>query len=125
LNLVKLIETKYISTVSDFRPLEFAKKAQYFTLDVITSIAFGDPFGYLTKDEDIHEYIKTTEETLPAIIMVGVFPWLNRVLQSPLMRMFLPSDKDALGLGKVMGFVHPYTSSPMTSAKTYSASQKR
>lgn len=104
-SLVKLIETKYISTGSEYHPFEFARKAQFFTLDVITAIAFGDAFGYLTKDEDIHQYIKTTQETLPAIIMVGVFPWLNKVLQSRFMKMFLPSDKDALGLGKVMGFV--------------------
>jgi hypothetical protein len=92
---------------------------------VITAIAFGDPFGYLIKDEDIHEYIKTTEETLPAIIMVGVFPWLNKVLQSPFMRIFLPSDKDALGLGKVMGFVPLYMFSAVSDAKLCLASLKR
>jgi hypothetical protein len=104
-NFVKLIETKYISTSSTFRTMDFARKAQFLTLDVITAIGFGKAFGYLVKDEDVHGYIKTTEETLPFIIMVGVLPWLTYVLQSRVMKMFLPSEKDALGIGKVMGFV--------------------
>lgn len=85
--------------------MDFGRKAQYFTLDVISDVAFGKAFGYLESDSDVHEYIKTTEETLPAIILVTVLPWLSRVLQSPLLKSLLPSDKDQLGLGKVMGFV--------------------
>ena len=104
---MKLIDEKYISTSSSFRPIDFARKAQFLTLDVISAIAFGKPIDYLVKDEDLYDYIKTTEETVPNIILVGVIPWLMKVLQSPLMKLFLPSDKDTLGLGRIMGFVFP------------------
>ena len=102
-NLVKLIEAKYLSTETSFRPMDFARKAQFLTLDVISAIAFGEPFGYVTQDEDLYDYIKTTEETVPMIILVGVIPWLMKVLQSPIMKLFMPSHKDALGLGRIMG----------------------
>jgi hypothetical protein len=104
-NLIKLIETKYLSTGSTVRPMDFVHKAQFLTLDLITMIGFGGAFGYLVRDEDDHEYIKTTEETIPYTIMVGVLPWLTYVLQSPLLKMLLPSEKDTLGIGKVMGYV--------------------
>ncbi len=70
-NLVKLIEAKYLSTETSFRPMDFARKAQFLTLDVISAIAFGEPFGYVTQDEDLYDYIKTTEETVPMIILVS------------------------------------------------------
>ncbi|RDW68159.1 hypothetical protein BP6252_09555 [Coleophoma cylindrospora] len=100
---VQLINTEYISSSSAFKPLDFGRKSQYFTLDVISDVAFGNAFGFLETDSDVHEYIKTTEENLPAIIMVSVLPWLNWALQSPILKSLLPSDKDQLGLGKIMG----------------------
>lgn len=104
---MKLIETKYLSSETAFCPIDFARKAQFLTLDVISAIAFGNPFGYLTKDEDLYDYVKTTEETLPVIILVGVIPSLMKLLQSPIMKLFMPSHKDKIGLGRIMGYVYP------------------
>lgn len=83
--------------------MDFGRKAQYLTLDVIAEIAFGKAFGFVEDDEDKFSYISTTESTIPMIILVGAFPWLARIVQSPLMKMFLPKDTDAYGLGKIMG----------------------
>jgi hypothetical protein len=33
-----------------------------------------------------------------------VLPWLNTILQSRLFKSFLPSDKDKLGLGRIIGY---------------------
>jgi hypothetical protein len=103
--LINLIERKYISTKSNFRKLDFAKIAQYFTLDVITDVAFGKPFGYIATDSDVHEYIKMTEDSMPVIMVVSVLPWLTKVLMSPVFKFLLPSEKDKLGFGKFMGYV--------------------
>lgn len=62
---------------SEHRPMDFGRKAQYFKLDVISSVAYGDAFGYLASDSDVHDYIKSTEETFKAAMMVTVLPWLN------------------------------------------------
>ena len=35
-----------------YRPMDFVQKTQFFTLDVISALAFGVPFGYLARDED-------------------------------------------------------------------------
>ncbi|KEZ44049.1 hypothetical protein SAPIO_CDS3787 [Scedosporium apiospermum] len=101
--LVDLIERKYLSTDTDYRPLDFGRKAQYFTLDVISNVAFGEPFGFLATDSDVHRYIQTTEENLPAIILVTILPWINWALRLPIVKSVLPSDKDTIGLGKIIG----------------------
>jgi len=70
---------------------------------VISDIAFGRQFGYLANDKDMFSYIKTTEDPIPVMILVGALPWLAQVLHSRLFKSLLPTDKDVYGLGKVMG----------------------
>jgi hypothetical protein len=106
MDLVKLIEDKYLSDGSSLRPMEFSRKAQFLTLDVITSIAFGEPFGDLTADKDIHDYLATVDRMLPAIHWFGLFPDLADLMAIPWIgKMVLPSSGDNVGVGKVMGLV--------------------
>ncbi|EON98757.1 putative pisatin demethylase protein [Phaeoacremonium minimum UCRPA7] len=65
--LVDLIESRYISSDLVYNPMDFAQKGQYFTLDVISALAFGDPFGYLEEDDDVFNYIKITSSFIPII----------------------------------------------------------
>lgn len=85
--------------------VDFGKKAQYFTLDVISDIAFGTPFGFLETDSDVYKYIETTEKTLPVVMITTVVPFVVNIFASPLMKPALPSEKDILGFGRVMKYV--------------------
>jgi cytochrome P450 len=96
---IDLIDEKYVSTSTEYRPMDFALKAQYFTLDVISALAFGKPFGYLTQDEDLHDYIKITTAYIPFMVALGSVPWLADLLHSRLMRGLLPKESDKLGFG--------------------------
>ncbi|KAH9212789.1 pisatin demethylase [Leptodontidium sp. 2 PMI_412] len=104
LALIKLIDSKYITTNTEYRPMDFGRKAQYFTLDVISHVAYGKPFGFLDTDTDLYQYIATSEKAVPAAMMVTIFPWLNYVLTSSFMKSLLPSATDAIGFGKIIGF---------------------
>jgi hypothetical protein len=42
---------------------------------------------------------------IPAAMMVTVFPWLNHILASSFMKSLLPSERDPVGFGKIIGFV--------------------
>jgi len=64
-DLVSLTQEKYLSTRTTLRKLDFAQIAQYFTMDVLSDVAFGAPFGHLKRDEDFHEYIKTVRALGP------------------------------------------------------------
>ncbi|CAK7203654.1 hypothetical protein SEUCBS139899_006392 [Sporothrix eucalyptigena] len=97
---VDLIERKYISTDSEYRPVDLARKVQYLTLDVITALAFSKRFGYTEQDTDLYSYIKITEDSMPMMMFLSIFPWLAKVLQSPVCRRLLPSEKDLVGFGR-------------------------
>ncbi|KKY36053.1 putative benzoate 4-monooxygenase cytochrome p450 [Diaporthe ampelina] len=100
---IHLIERDYVSEGAIYRPMDLARKAQYLTLDIIGDIAFGSNFGHLTQDADVHEYIKRTEASMPAMMIVSVLPVLARLMQSPLLRRFMPSENDPHGFGKFIG----------------------
>lgn len=101
---IRLIEDKYLSTSTEYRPVNLGRKIQYMTLDVISSIAFGQAFGFMDDDADKFEYIKTTEDALPMMQLFALMPWLIRLIQSPLGKVMLPSERDAVGLGRIIAF---------------------
>ncbi|KAH8680403.1 benzoate 4-monooxygenase cytochrome P450 [Ilyonectria robusta] len=99
---VTLLEDKYLSTATEYRPVDFARKAQYMTLDVISKIAFGESFGFMDRDEDLYDYIRTVESSVPMMQMFALIPWLVNLLQSSLCKAMVPSERDAVGLGPIM-----------------------
>jgi hypothetical protein len=85
--------------------MDLARKAAFFTMDVITDLAFAKPFGNLTNDEDIYRYIQSTEEMLPVIIMMSAIPTLAAFFQIGWVgKLLFPSDKDTTGVGKLIGY---------------------
>jgi len=101
--LVHLIETKYLSTSHNYRPIEFGEKVSFFTLDVISDLAFGNPFGYLEQDGDVYDYLKITQSYVPVMMVLADIPSLADVLHSRLFRGLLPSESDKLGFGAFIG----------------------
>ncbi|KAJ4271332.1 hypothetical protein NW762_000034 [Fusarium torreyae] len=104
LNFVSLIDRKYLSTTSESRPVDFAEKTQFFALDAIGDVSFGEPFGYLTKDEDLYRYNEINASSLPALNIVSVYPWLTSIVHRWPLNLLLPREQDQVGFGRLMGF---------------------
>ncbi len=84
--------------------MDFARISQFFTLDVISDVAFGAPFGDLTTHSDQHEYIAAMEQSLPALMVILNVPFLGSFLKLHWVATLLaPTTKDKKGLGKIMG----------------------
>ena len=112
--LVRLLEAHYLSTPQQYRPVDFARKIQYFTLDVISDLAFGHPFGFMEQDADVYDFIKITRDFFPVAVLTGNIPSLVSLLHSPLFRGLLPKASDKLGFGAFIGYavicLHAHTS---------------
>jgi hypothetical protein len=70
--LIKLIRDKYLSTYSENKPMDFGRKVQYFTLDIISDVAYREPFGYMATDSDMYGYISAVEQVFVSALMVLV-----------------------------------------------------
>lgn len=88
---IDLLRRKYLSTSTGtvredgaddeekalFRPLDMAKFSTYFTLDVITKVAFGEAFGCLQHDADVSGFITELQGFLPFESFLSYIPsWL-------------------------------------------------
>ncbi|CZT12580.1 related to pisatin demethylase (cytochrome P450) [Rhynchosporium agropyri] len=104
--LVNLIRTKYLSTEQESRPMDFGRKAQYLTLDVISDAAYREAFGYLRTDSDLYDFIATVENVFSSALMITIFPWLNWVLRLRIMKAAMPTDKDPSGMGAILGITN-------------------
>jgi hypothetical protein len=104
-SLIHLIETKYLSISDNYRPMDFGEKASFFTLDVISELAFGQAFGYLEHDNDVYDYLKITKTFIPIMMLVANVPSLADMLHSRFFRGLLPSESDKLGFGAFIGSV--------------------
>lgn len=104
--LKRLIREKYLSPGDGCatRPCDMARLAQFFTLDSLTKVAYGDEFGFLRTDGDVHGYIKTVEDYGPLFTLFADVPWIGTIFASKLMlRLFGPKHTDPEGISKMMG----------------------
>jgi cytochrome P450 len=101
-----LVNSKYLSRPEEgvFRTVDLSRITSFFTLDIISKIAFGQTFGFLERDEDPFGYLENLKQFLPAIIVFGVYTELTKILKISLMKAALPKSTDKRGLGRVMGF---------------------
>ncbi|KAI0005620.1 cytochrome P450 [Xylariaceae sp. FL0662B] len=98
-----LIRRKYLSTDDVLRPMDFAIRVNFFTLDAITKIAYGKAFGFLESDSDVHGYIESSKQHVPMLVVLGDVPWLSRLFFNPYVLRFLgPKTTDKRGMGKMM-----------------------
>lgn len=100
LTLMDLIQTRYVAKNKSF---DMARKIQYFTLDVLSDTGFSERFGYMDTDSDRFGYIAMSEAAFPVIFVLNSFPWIVKLLWSPLFKRIQPSENDATGLGRLMG----------------------
>ncbi|KAK4153255.1 putative cytochrome P450 E-class, group I [Chaetomidium leptoderma] len=101
---LSLIERKYISTAGECKPMEFGHRAQFYTLDVVTSATFGKPFGFLKKDGDVNKYLEITESMMPMFGILGALPQLVYVMHTWPFNYLMPGEGDKFGFGRLMKF---------------------
>lgn len=101
--LIHLIRSKYLSTSSQSRSFDLAQKINFFTLDTISLISYGESFGDLAADSDVNSYIAASKLGLlinTTCIALGLWPIIQHPLINPILA---PSEKDAIGMGRLIG----------------------
>ncbi|KAK5654058.1 hypothetical protein OQA88_7736 [Cercophora sp. LCS_1] len=100
LDLVNMLDREYISKGLIF---DFGRKAQYFTLDVISDVSFGQAFGFVKSNSDKYDYLAILEAHLPHLIMTSVYPGLVELMRLPILKKLFPSERDEVGFGRFIG----------------------
>ncbi|KAK4205541.1 putative cytochrome P450 E-class, group I [Triangularia verruculosa] len=83
--------------------VDFARISQFFTLDVITKVAYGKEFGYLDRNEDVFSWIKTINDRAPLLAIMSDWPVVGKVLINEyVLAMFGPGKESGKGIGGIM-----------------------
>ena len=107
--LITLIDAKYISKPGGpLRPFDLCDKAQFFTLDVISAMSFGEAFGFLTEDKDLYQFLEINASAVPVMNFLLAVPWLTNFVYRWPLKLVLPSDGDSVGFGRLMGLAKGY-----------------
>lgn len=102
-NLKSLLRRKYVSGPHYHRPMDWGLLAQYFTVDSLTTIAYGEEFGGLATDSDVHGYMHSVEENGILFALCSDVPWMGRIaLTEVVLKIFGPRKTDKKGMGLIM-----------------------
>jgi cytochrome P450 len=85
--------------------VDIAAITRFFTLDVLSTVAFGRPFGFMAANVDLWDYDKLTTQAmllLEWVVNHASFRWL---FQSSLVQaLAAPKSTDSRGMGPMLGF---------------------
>lgn len=98
--MIDLINTKYSNTVVDMAAI-----TRFFTLDVLSTIAFGRPFGFMAANADLWDYDKLTTQAMLILEWVVNHARFRWFFQSTLVQaLAAPKSTDSRGMGPMLGF---------------------
>ncbi|KAI1806758.1 cytochrome P450 monooxygenase [Daldinia bambusicola] len=102
---IDVVRRKHLSAPhAEARYVDLVTLTRYFTLDVITRLAYGKAFGFLDADEDLYGYTASMDRTLKAQNLSQDIPFLKWVVGSrPYYKLFGAKPTDKKGIGKIMG----------------------
>lgn len=49
-------------------------------------------------DSDVYDYLKTTEDSMPVMMLVSVLPWVARLIHTDLFKSLLANERASLAL---------------------------
>ncbi|RYP49476.1 hypothetical protein DL768_004835 [Monosporascus sp. mg162] len=106
LKLVQLVEREYVSTKQKSRTMDLVRVMNYLAHDVISSVGFGRPFGYLDANDDLYGVIHEVRSITPPLTSGALFPSIFlAAIKSPFTKPLLPKPDDKQGLGVVLGII--------------------
>ncbi|KAK5628847.1 hypothetical protein RRF57_004562 [Xylaria bambusicola] len=89
--------------------IDLAPLMSYFTMDVITKIAFGQEYGYLKANKDLYSFLQEVREHWPKVAMRIDVPLFRDIMLNPLsLKLFGPSVTHTKGMGKLMGIAREF-----------------
>ncbi|KAF2859031.1 cytochrome P450 [Piedraia hortae CBS 480.64] len=96
--LIELIRREYRG-----RDMDLAAVVRFFTLDVLSSVAFGRPFGFMAANKDLWKYDEKTSQFTLVLEWAVNHRFFRAILQSSLMQhLTAPKETDRVGMGPLL-----------------------
>jgi hypothetical protein len=100
--LKDLIRRHFITTPGNTQKADLVHIVRYFTMDAITALAYGEPFGYLDANEDLFEFNEQVQRFGKLVGALVNTPVLRTIINSPFAPRFMPKITDKKGMGRLI-----------------------
>ncbi|KAK4508638.1 hypothetical protein PRZ48_002377 [Zasmidium cellare] len=101
-NFITLLREQY---ARPRKTLDMTRLSQYFTLDVLSSIAFGEAFGFMASNSDKWDFVAGNESFLPMLQLITDLSFVRKFFHNPIVSSLLsPKETDPTGQGRVRRF---------------------
>lgn len=104
-HLKDVLRQRYLSEGENLIPMDLARVAYYFTLDVITDLAYGEAFGFLDAEGDLYNYTSSLDQLLVVTGLFSEIPLLRKLSNTFVGAAFKPKFSDKSGMGRLMKYV--------------------
>lgn len=85
---------------------------RFLAWDVISELCFGEPFGFISKEQDVDGMAHALEATMLPGGVVLRLPWLLKTMKFiGLLKWIVPNTKDKTGVGRAMAVSNPFGNS--------------
>jgi cytochrome P450 len=89
------------------KPVDFAHLARYFVLDVLSTVAFGRPFGFMAANDDLWGYNQASNDYLLILGLIANHRPIRWLLSRDwIQKLVAPKTTDTSGLGPALAFAH-------------------
>jgi hypothetical protein len=100
--LKDLIRRHYLSAPGDLKKANLVRIIRYFTMDVISALAYGEPFGYMDANDDLFGYNAQVDAASKIVGALINTPILRTLINSPLAPRLMPKITDKNGMGRLI-----------------------
>ncbi|KAK2595740.1 hypothetical protein N8I77_013765 [Diaporthe amygdali] len=101
-HLKDVLRQRYLSEGDKLNPVDLARVAYYFTLDVITDLSYGEAFGFLDAEGDLYNYTNSLDQLLLVTGLFSEIPFLRYFSNTVVGAAFKPKFSDRSGMGRLM-----------------------
>ncbi|KJX95183.1 cytochrome p450 like protein [Zymoseptoria brevis] len=100
LQLLSLISTSHPS-----QPFDLSSTIRFYVLDVLSTVAFAGPFGFMAQNADLWDYQKTSNSFMLLLGLSANHTFFRSLLSHPWMQyLAAPKLTDTTGLGPALKF---------------------
>lgn len=98
--MVYLIKNSYRGKAMDMCDI-----SRFFTMDVLSTVAFGRPFGFMAANEDLWDFSKMAAEFVPVLALQLNHAFFGSILTHPIIQaLAAPKVTDKKGWGRALAF---------------------
>jgi hypothetical protein len=81
--LIRMFKKRLNEEAAGGKSFDISQWVNFFTLDIISDLAYGEAFGFLQAGEDVGGIMAALQSGSVFFTILGLYPWIAKILLGP------------------------------------------